>query len=82
MSRNSWYKSDEYVKKRNIMKMKLWKKVMKQFIEEKSDEHKVAVHVKKMFFSEKEIQQTSCAITCIECKKRLFLSKFNNHLVL
>ena len=50
---------------------------------EKSDEHEVAVHVKKKrFFSEKEIQQTYSAITCIECKKRLFSSKFNKHLVL
>ena len=42
-------KSDEHVKKRNIMKMKLWKKVMKQFIEEKSDEHEVAVDTRIIF---------------------------------
>ena len=36
----------------------------------------------KTRFSEKDIQQTYSAITCIECKKRLFSIKFNNHLVL
>ena len=42
--------------------------------------HEIAVHVKKTRFSEKDIQQTYSAITCIECKKRLFSIKFNNHL--
>ena len=56
MSRNSWYKSDEHVKKRNIMKMKLWrKKVMKHIKDEvveknneKSDEHKVVVDARNV----------------------------------
>ena len=48
----------------------------------KMRKHEIAVHVKKTRFSEKDIQQAYSAITCIECKKRLFSIKFNNHLVL
>ena len=64
-------KSDFNKHKRNIA----CKECEKQFIEEKSDETlcaKTWIEFEKLFFSKKEIQQTSCGITCV---KRFFLKK-------